>query len=175
MDVLHDFESSIKSIPDFPKPGVLFRDISPVLSNPLLCAAIVNELAERWSGVQVDAVAGIESRGFLFGMSLAGKFGVPFVPLRKKGKLPGATYRADYDLEYGTSTLELQTDAVKSGQHVLIHDDLVATGGTALAGADLIRQAGGQVAGFSFLIELEYFKANAKLESVAPVRQLLTF
>lgn len=151
------FRETIRMIPDFPKKGILFRDITPVLANAELCSEILTELSDRWKGVTIDVIAGIESRGFLFGMSLAGKLGIPFVPLRKVGKLPGDTYKSEYQLEYGSAVLEMQKDAIHKGQRVLIHDDLLATAGTANAAAHLIEQAGGEVVGFSFLIELAYF------------------
>ena len=157
------FREAIRVIPDFPKKGILFRDITPVLAKPVLCAEILNELGNRWSDIEVDVIAGIESRGFLFGMSLAGKLGVPFIPLRKVGKLPGDTYKSEYQLEYGAAVLEMQKDAIHKGQRVLIHDDLPATAGTANAAADLVEQAGAKVVGFSFLIELEYFKGSQLL------------
>ena len=175
MDVLQKFKDTIRSIPDFPKEGILFRDITPVLGNPELCKGIINLLADQWLDKDVDAIAGIESRGFLFGMGLAAQMNVPFVPLRKKGKLPGETFETEYQLEYGTACLELQKDAIPSRSKVLIHDDLLATGGTALAAADLIKQSGCDIAGFSFLIELAFFQALPKLEETAPARRLISY
>jgi adenine phosphoribosyltransferase len=160
---IEKFRDAIRVIPDFPKQGILFRDITPVLAKPELCAEVLNELGDRWKGVQIDVIAGIESRGFLFGMSLAGKLGVPFIPLRKVGKLPGDTYKSEYQLEYGSAILEMQKDAIHKGQRVLIHDDLLATAGTANAAAHLIEQAGAEVVGFSFLIELDYFNGSTTL------------
>jgi adenine phosphoribosyltransferase len=160
---IEQFRDTIRVIPDFPKKGILFRDITPVLAKPTLCADVLDELSARWDGIQIDVIAGIESRGFLFGMSLAGKLGVPFIPLRKVGKLPGDTYKSEYQLEYGSAILEMQKDAIHKGQRVLIHDDLLATAGTANAAAHLIEQAGGEVVGFSFLIELEYFNGSQLL------------
>jgi len=160
MNIEEKFRAIVRTIPDFPKKGILFRDIAPVLAHPELCMAILNELKNRWKTEKIDVVAGIESRGFLFGMGLAGQLGVPFVPLRKVGKLPGDTFQTEYQLEYGSAILEMQKDAIKAGQRVLIHDDLLATAGTANAAADLIKQAGAEVAGFSFLIELEYFNGS---------------
>lgn len=154
------FRDTVRVIPDFPKQGILFRDITPVLAKPELCSDILTELAGHWTNIKIDAIAGIESRGFLFGMSLAGKLGVPFIPLRKVGKLPGDTYKSEYQLEYGSAVLEMQKDAIHTGQHILIHDDLLATAGTANAAAHLIEQAGAEVMGFSFLIELEYFNGR---------------
>ena len=175
MDIIEKFSGAIRTIPDFPAKGVLFRDITPVLADPELCHGILDELGMRWDGTQIDAVAGIESRGFLFGMSLAGKLGVPFVPLRKKGKLPGDTFETEYQLEYGSAVLEMQKDSLSTGQNVLIHDDLLATGGTAMAGADLVSQSGANVVGFSFLIELMFFKGKELLEEKAKVDALISY
>lgn len=174
-NVLEEFEQSIRAIPDFPKEGILFRDITPVLSKPHLCAQLIDELAERWAHVQIDVITGIESRGFLFGMGLAGKMGIPFVPLRKVGKLPGDTFKTEYELEYGSAILEMQKDSLSKGQKVLVHDDLLATGGTAKAAADLIGQAEADVAGFSFLIELDFFKGRDDLTGIAPVDSLISY
>ena len=173
--VLNQLKETIQTIPDFPKEGILFRDLTPVLTKPELCAAIIEELASRWTEADLDGVAGIESRGFLFGMSLAGKLGVPFVPLRKVGKLPGETFQTEYQLEYGSAVLEMQKNGVARGQHILIHDDLLATGGTAVAASDLISQAGGKVAGFSFLMELDYFAGREDLEEIAQVDSLISY
>ncbi len=175
MDFLKEFSETIRTIPDFPEKGILFRDITPVLAKPQLCSRLIEELEAHWEGTKIDAIAGIESRGFLFGMGLAGKLGVPFIPLRKVGKLPGDTFKTEYQLEYGSAVLEMQKDAVKSGKNILIHDDLLATGGTALAAADLISQADCQVVGFSFLIELSFFKSKTELEKVAPVEMLISY
>ena len=168
------FRETVRVIPDFPKKGILFRDITPVLADPQLCSDILNELVSHWSNVKIDAIAGIESRGFLFGMSLAGKLGVPFIPLRKVGKLPGDTYQSEYQLEYGSAILEMQKDAINSGQQILIHDDLLATAGTAKAAAHLVEQARAEVVGFSFLIELEYFNGRELLTNMGVKVDCLT-
>lgn len=168
------FRETVRVIPDFPKKGILFRDITPVLADPQLCSDILNELVSHWSNVKIDAIAGIESRGFLFGMSLAGKLGVPFIPLRKVGKLPGDTYQSEYQLEYGSAILEMQKDAINRGQQILIHDDLLATAGTAKAAAHLVEQAGAEVVGFSFLIELEYFNGRELLTNMGVKVDCLT-
>lgn len=175
MDTIQKFRDTIQAIPDFPKKGILFRDITPVLSHPELCREIVEQLAIPWKNSNVEAICGIESRGFLFGMSLAGYLGVPFVPLRKKGKLPGDTFSTDYQLEYGTATLEMRKNNLQQGQRVLIHDDLLATGGTARASADLVKQAGAELVGFSFLIELAYFRGETGLENHAEIHFLTSF
>jgi adenine phosphoribosyltransferase len=153
----------IRDVPDFPVKGILFKDITPLLADYNLCNKIANELANEWSGNQVDGVAGIESRGFIFGMLIAQLLKVPFIPIRKAGKLPYETIQFKYDLEYGSATIEMHTDAVKPNTNILIHDDLLATGGTAAAAAQLIKQAGGKVAGYSFLIELAFLKGRQVL------------
>jgi adenine phosphoribosyltransferase len=153
----------IRDVPDFPKPGILFKDITPVLKDPKLCTAIVEAFAEAVKELKIDAVAGIESRGFLFGLMLANRLNIPFVPIRKKGKLPAETISETYDLEYGTATIEIHRDAFVPGTKVLIHDDLLATGGTVEAAAKLVTQLGGEVAGFSFIIALGFLKGEEKL------------
>jgi adenine phosphoribosyltransferase len=155
--------SVIRDIPNFPKPGILFKDITPVLKDPALCSQIIEAFADKMEGMEIDAIAGIESRGFLFGLMLANRMNLPFVPIRKKGKLPAETICQTYDLEYGTATIEIHRDAFKPGTKVLIHDDLLATGGTVEAAAKLIQQLEGEVAGFSFIISLDFLKGEAKL------------
>jgi adenine phosphoribosyltransferase len=159
-------KSAIRDIPDFPKPGIIFKDITPILKDPVLCIKIVDAFAHQLKNVRIDAVAGIESRGFLFGLTLATKLGVPFVPVRKAGKLPFTIKQKVYDLEYGSATIELDTDAFEPGQHIMIHDDLLATGGTALAASELIQEMGGIVAGFSFVVELSFLNGRERLEQV---------
>ena len=156
-------EHTIRTVPDFPKPGILFRDITPVLEDPMLCRAITEGFRGSLQETPVDAIAGIESRGFLFGMPLAMAMGVPFLTVRKKGKLPWKTVSHRYDLEYGSAEVEMHVDSVKPGMRVLVHDDLLATGGTAAAAAELVRQQGGHLAGFSFLIELSELKGIQRL------------
>jgi adenine phosphoribosyltransferase len=167
---------AIRAVPDFPKPGILFRDITPVMEDPLLSLAVVEGFREALQASPVDAIAGIESRGFLYGMPLALKLGVPFVTVRKKGKLPWRTVSHKYDLEYGSAEIEMHVDAVRPGMRVLVHDDLLATGGTAAAAAELIRRQGGEVAGFSFLIELSFLHGVEKLSRFnAPLIRLVTY
>lgn len=169
-------QSAIRAVPDFPKPGILFRDITPLLEDPVLCHAAVEGFREALQATPIDAIAGIESRGFLFGMPLALKLGVPFLTVRKKGKLPWKTVSTAYALEYGTAEVEMHVDSVKPGMRVLIHDDLLATGGTAAAAAELVRMQGGIVAGFSFLIELSFLAGVRRLEAYnAPVIRLITY
>lgn len=154
----------IRDIPDFPKPGILFKDISPIFQNASLCVDVVDCFFKRWKDEKIEAVAGIESRGFMFGAALAMALKVPFVPIRKKGKLPYNTFEQSYELEYGTATLEMHTDAIDKGQRVLIHDDLLATGGSASAASDLIIRAGGVVSGYAFLIELGFLHGKERLQ-----------
>jgi adenine phosphoribosyltransferase len=157
-------KSVIRDVKDFPKPGILFKDITPILLDHSLCLEVTDALFQRFIARPVEAVVGVESRGFLFGMMLAQKFEVPFIPVRKKGKLPYQTVSYSYDLEYGSATIEMHKDAVSAGQNILIHDDLLATGGTAGATAELIKKQGGIVTGFSFLIELEFLKGRDQLK-----------
>ena len=159
-------KAAIRDIPDFPKPGIIFKDITPILKDPQLCINIVDAFIEQLKGMKIDIIAGIESRGFLFGLSLANKLGVPFVPVRKAGKLPFTIKQKAYKLEYGTATIELHTDAFEPSQHILIHDDLLATGGTALAASELIQEMGGIVAGFSFVVELGFLNGRERLTPV---------
>ena len=169
-------QAAIRAVPDFPKPGILFRDITPVMEDPALSQAVVDGFLERLRGRHIDAIAGIESRGFLYGMPLALKLGVPFLTVRKKGKLPWKTVSTAYALEYGTAEVEMHVDSVRPGMRVLIHDDLLATGGTAAAAAELVRMQGGHVAGFSFLIELSFLEGVRRLEALnAPIIRLITY
>lgn len=167
---------TIRDVPDFPKPGILFKDITPILKDPELCQQIVNAICEEFAGQPIDAVAGIESRGFLFGMMLAERLKVPFVPIRKQGRLPADTLSCEYDLEYGSATIEIHSDALKKGARVLIHDDLLATGGTVVAASDLVQRAGGVIAGYAFLINLDFLHGKTRLESFgAPICSLVDF
>lgn len=168
-------KSIIKEVPDFPKPGISFKDITPILERVDLHAQIIESLALQFQETQIDYVAGIESRGFLFGMGLAQYLKVPFIPIRKVGKLPRATFQQSYDLEYGSATLEIHQESIFSGAKVLIHDDLMATSGTALATAKLLAQAKAHVAGFSFIIELEFLDAREKLAHLAKVDSLVSY
>ena len=155
----------IRDVPDFPKPGIVFKDITPILKNPGLCDEIADALAQQLTNTKIDVVAGIESRGFLFGLALAQKLKVPFVPIRKAGKLPYKTIQQSYDLEYGSATLEVHEDAFDAGQKVLIHDDLLATGGTVVAASALVQKLGAEVVGYSFLINLDFLKGKERLKS----------
>lgn len=173
-DLQARLKAAIRDVPDFPKPGILFRDITPVLEDPVLSQAVVDAMAETIG--QVDAIAGIESRGFLFGMPLALKLGVPFVTVRKKGKLPYRTVSHKYDLEYGSAEIEMHEGVLFPGMRVHVHDDLLATGGTAAASAELIRSQGAKVAGFSFLIELSFLGGADRLKPYSPdIIRLVTY
>lgn len=159
--------AAVRDVPDFPRPGILFKDITPILQDYRLCREITHTIGSQVKHLGIDAIAGIESRGFLFGMMLAGELQLPFVPVRKKGKLPYQTLSESYQLEYGEAEIEIHTDAFAKGCRVLIHDDLLATGGTALAAANLVKKSGAEVAAFSFLIELEFLNGKAHLKSKA--------
>lgn len=153
----------IRDIRDFPKEGILFKDITPILLDPVATREVIDRLLDYARGRQVDVVAGIESRGFIFGAPVALALNTGFIPVRKLGKLPGETIRAEYALEYGTNTVEMHKDAVQPGQRVLIVDDLLATGGTARAAAELVERLGGEVAGFGFVVELGFLNGREML------------
>lgn len=157
-------KAAIRDVVDFPKPGIVFKDITPIMLNPVLSSEIVDHLVSVYENKGIDKVAGIESRGFLFGFPLAMRLGVPFVMIRKAGKLPYDKISHAYDLEYGSATIELHTDAVLPGENVLIHDDLLATGGSAGAAAELILKSGGKVFGFNFMVSLEFLQGEEKLK-----------
>jgi adenine phosphoribosyltransferase len=161
----------IRDVPDYPQAGVMFKDITPLLADGEAFAAVVDALAVTYG--PVDKVAGIEARGFILAAPVANRLGVGFVPIRKQGKLPGATFAEDYDLEYGTATIEVLTDAFVPGERVLVIDDVLATGGTARATADLVQRAGARVAGLAVLLELSFLNGRAKLAGL-PVSALLT-
>jgi adenine phosphoribosyltransferase len=156
-------KSLIRSVPDFPKPGILFYDITTLLQDPAGFHLAIDSLALPFKGQGIEIVVGIESRGFILGSAVADRIGAGFSPVRKPGKLPSKTMRASYDLEYGTDSLEIHHDAVQNRQRVLIVDDLLATGGTAKATCDLVRQLGGDVVAVAFLIELAFLNGRARL------------
>ena len=169
-----DLAALVRDIPDFPKPGIVFKDITPVLADPGGLDAAVRGLAD-WAGDRdVDVVIGAEARGFLLGSAVARELGAGFVLARKPGKLPYTTVRAEYLLEYGTDALELHSDAVAAGSRVLVHDDLLATGGTAKALCELVEQLGGQVVGCAFLIELAFLNGRERLGGY-PVHALIAY
>ncbi len=162
--VVPGLKETIRNIPDFPKPGILFRDITPVLQNPDLFRAVIDTFEQIYKDRKIDVIAAVESRGFIFAAPLAVRLGAGFVPLRKSGKLPYMTYKVHYALEYGIEALEMHVDAIKPGQRVLIMDDLLATGGTAHAAARLVLQAGGVIDSFAFVVELTDLKGREKLQ-----------
>jgi adenine phosphoribosyltransferase len=167
MSAIDTIKAAIRDVPDFPKPGILFKDITPVLSDPDVFQAAVSLFEERHRGKGLGKIAVIDARGFLFGAALADRLGVGIVPIRKKGKLPYKTYEETYDLEYGSATLTVHQDAFPNGERVLLIDDLLATGGTAAASAKLIEQAGGTVAEIDFLVELTFLNGRDKLTGYA--------
>lgn len=158
-------KSKIRTVPHYPKQGIMFRDITTLLKDPIGLRATVEELVRRYKDAKIDKVAGIESRGFILGAPLAYALGVGFVPIRKKGKLPAETIGHDYELEYGTDRIEIHTDAISKGENVLLVDDLIATGGTAEAACKLIEKIGGHVVECSFLIDLPEIGGRKRLEN----------
>ncbi len=158
-----ELKARVRDIPDYPKKGIMFRDITPLLKDPGAFAACIDELARRLDGKRFDYIAGIEARGFIIGSALAHRMGKGFVPIRKKGKLPYQKVSAQYSLEYGTETIEMHSDAIEKGSSTVIVDDLLATGGTAAAAASLVRSVGGDVAAYAFVIELAGLKGRQKL------------
>ena len=160
---MNDLKEMIREVADFPKPGINFYDITPLLKNPTGLKRTLDALKERYKGSQIDTVVGIEARGFFFAPAVAYSLGAGFVPVRKPGKLPYKTRQMEYALEYGTDKLEIHEDAIQPGQRVLIVDDVLATGGTAKAVVDLVAQSGGTLAGLSFVIELDFLKGRDRL------------
>jgi adenine phosphoribosyltransferase len=155
--------STIREVPDHPKPGILFYDITPVLSTPAAFSACIDLLCEKYAESKLDRIVGMESRGFLFGCPMADRLGVGFVPVRKPGKLPCDVESVSYELEYGTDTLEIHKDAIEPGQRVLVVDDLLATGGTASAAVQLVRGLGGDVVSCAFVVELAFLSGRKKI------------
>jgi adenine phosphoribosyltransferase len=167
-------DAAIRDVPDFPKPGILFKDITPVLADAQLMRDITQEMMTFARAVDAQVIVGMESRGFLFGVPLAMEMGLPFAPARKPGKLPYKTVGFEYELEYGTNRLELHIDAMQPGERVLIVDDLLATGGTADATARIVRELGGVVAGFAFLVELDFLSGRKALGDL-PISSLIHY
>ena len=165
---------AIRDVPDFPKPGIVFKDISPVLADPTLFAGSIDLLADGFNPGDVDAIVGIDARGFIFASGVALKLKSGFVPVRKKGKLPYTTHEESYDLEYGSNTVAIHIDAVKPGDRVLLVDDLLATGGTAAAAAKLLRKIDAEILEIRFLIELSFLKGTDKLAGF-PVKSLVKY
>ena len=161
---MYDIKQVIRTIPDYPKPGIMFRDITTLLQDARGFRRTVDELVQPYAGVQIDKVAGIEARGFILGGAIAHQLSCGFLPIRKKGKLPGETMAQEYELEYGTDEVEIHTDSVIPGENILLVDDLIATGGTALAGVQLLQRAGANVVGCSFIVDLPELGGRQKLE-----------
>ncbi len=163
----------VRDVPDFPKPGIVFKDLSPLLADGPAFAALVDDIAGRWDG-RIDAVAGVEARGFIFGAPVAHALGIGFVAIRKAGKLPGETLGSSYDLEYGSAHVEVQSDAFRPAERVLLVDDVLATGGTAAAACELVERTGASVTGLEFVIELGFLDGRSRLSgrSVAAILSL---
>lgn len=171
---VEELRAAVRDVPDFPKKGIVFKDITPVLSDPVLFRASIDLFLERCRGLEIDKIVGIDARGFLFGSAVAYELGVGFVPIRKRGKLPHRTEIAKYSLEYGDAEIEMHIDAMSAGERIVLVDDLLATGGTAAAAAVLIRKAGGHLLEAQFLIELEFLHGRKRLEST-PVMSFLKY
>ena len=167
ISVAERLNSSIRTVPDFPKPGILFKDITPVFLDWQLCNDVADNLINSLHS-KPDAVCVVESRGFFIGMLLAQKLHIPLIPVRKKGKLPAETRAYTYTLEYGTATLEIHKGVIEKGWNVLIHDDVLATGGTAVAAAELVKQEGGNISGFAFIVELSFLSGKEKIAAYTP-------
>jgi len=159
-----EIKSLLRDVPDFPKPGVLFKDITPLLSNPSSSRKVVQTVASHFASAHIHALAAVEARGFIFGALIAQELNIPFIPVRKAGKLPFKKVTEEYALEYGQASIEMHTDAFPSGCRVLLHDDLLATGGTATAAGHMVQHLGGVVAGYSFIINLSFLPGEQVLE-----------
>ena len=173
-ETVERLRAAVRDVPDFPKKGIMFKDITPVLSDPGLFRASIDLFLERCRGKEIDKIVGIDARGFVFASAVAYELGVGFVPIRKRGKLPYRTEIAKYSLEYGEAEVEMHTDAVTAGERVVLIDDLLATGGTSAAAAVLIRKAGGQLLEAQFLIELEFLEGRKQLEPT-PIMAFLKY
>ena len=174
LDILGKLRAAVRDVPDFPKKGIMFKDITPVLNDPALFRASIDLFLERCRGRKIDKIVGIDARGFVFGSAVAYELGVGFVPIRKRGKLPYRTEVAKYSLEYGEAEMEMHVDAVTAGERVVMVDDLLATGGTSAAAAVLIRKAGGNLVEAQFLIELEFLHGRKQLEPT-PITSFLKY
>lgn len=172
---LERLRSTIRDVPDFPQPGILFKDITPVLADAQLLKDVIEGMAEIFAGQKVDKVVGIDARGFIFGAMLAQRLGAGFVPVRKKGKLPWKTRGVDYSLEYGTNSVEMHVDALAPGETVVLADDLLATGGTAGAALELIQASGADLLGSVFFIELAFLCGRERLDGKGPIHSLISF
>jgi len=171
---MKDLKKIIRNVPDFPKKGIVFRDITPLIGDREAFGCVIDEFAKRYRNKKIDYIVSVESRGFIFGAALAYVIGAGLIPVRKKGKLPHETYKVAYDLEYGQDTLEIHRDAMEKGKNVLIFDDLLATGGTTRATIDLVNKLGGKVMEAAFVIELEFLKGREKIKDI-PVFSLVKY
>jgi adenine phosphoribosyltransferase len=167
--------AAIRDVPDFPEPGVVFKDITPLLADPLLMRGCMEALVETARGERVDKIVGIDARGFIFAAVVADRLGAGFVPVRKQGKLPWQTRGTRYDLEYGSASIEMHMDAFRQGERIMLVDDVLATGGTAAAALELVQQAGGEIIAASFLIELGFLNGRAKLPPGVRVESILAY
>ncbi len=165
MQLANSIKAIVRDVNDFPKPGIVFKDITPVLAEPVIRKEIIHAIVTNFKDHKLDAVAGIEARGFILGSLIAQELHLPFIPIRKSGKLPYRSLKEEYNLEYGTAAIEMHEDALGPGDRVLIHDDLLATGGTATAAGHLVRKSGAIVAGFSFLINLTFLPGESRLKN----------
>jgi adenine phosphoribosyltransferase len=173
-DVALDLRDRVRDVPDFPKPGIVFKDLMPLVADPAYFQATLDRLEELARPLEPDIILGAEARGFIFGGALADRLKCGFVPARKPGKLPWSTVEATYELEYGTDSLQVHADAIASGARVIVHDDVLATGGTAKAKSELVEQLGGEVVGLLFVVELSFLNGRKKLEGY-DVQSLITY
>lgn len=172
---LQTLRDAIRDVPDFPKPGILFKDITPVLADPALLRAAIDGMLEFIGGQNINKVVGIDARGFIFGALMADRLNAGFIPARKRGKLPYRTRGVDYALEYGTASIEMHEDAIHPGEKVLLADDLLATGGTAAAALELIQHTGAELVGAVFFIELGFLGGRSRIAPLCPVHALVTY
>lgn len=175
VNVIADVKDKIRNVKDFPKPGIIFRDITTALKDPKTLKEMIDYLCEEFKDTKIDYIAALESRGFIFGMPMAYKLNAGFIPIRKPNKLPAATYSQEYSLEYGTDKIEIHVDAIEEGANVLLVDDLLATGGTAEAAVKLIKRTGGNLVGLAFLIELEALKGREKFDKDLKIISMLKY
>ena len=175
VNVIADVKDKIRAVNDFPKPGIIFRDITTALKDPETLKEMIDYLCEEFKDTKIDYIAALESRGFIFGMPMAYKLNAGFIPIRKPNKLPAATYSQEYSLEYGTDKIEIHVDAIEEGANVLLVDDLLATGGTAEAAVKLIKRTGGNLVGLAFLIELEALKGRERFDKDLKIVSMLKY
>lgn len=164
MSIESSIKNTIRDVKDYPKPGIIFKDLTPILKDPKLCKNILGEFIDHIKPFHPDALCCLDARGFWFGLSISMELGIPMIPVRKKGKLPFDTFSQKYELEYGTAEIEVHTDGFEKGMKVLIHDDLLATGGTASAAADLVKKSGAEVVGFAFMVELCFLMGAERIK-----------